>query len=65
MKQIPRRHRIYVVHAPTIEWGDGVGPSGYFRNKRDAQRYLAELRRLEKERGKWAWRSVKECGHIG
>jgi hypothetical protein len=63
-KQIPRRYRIWVVYGPTSEWGDGVGPLAYFRSKRDAKRYLAELKKQEEEFGQWSWRSVEECGHI-
>jgi hypothetical protein len=55
---------ICVVWGPTIEWGDGVGPLGYFKTRKDAEGYLEELRQREKEEGKWAWRSVEECGHV-
>jgi hypothetical protein len=63
-KTIPRRYRVYVVWAPSLEWGDGVGPAGYFRTKHEARRYLAELKKREKEEGQWGWRSVFECGRI-
>ena len=62
--KVPQRYRVYVVHGPSSEWGEGVGALGYFKSRKEAERCLAELKRREKEEGKWSWRSVEECGHI-
>jgi hypothetical protein len=37
--------KLYVVHGPTAEWGDGSGPLGVFRWKGDAEQFV----RTEKE----------------
>jgi hypothetical protein len=60
----PKKYRVWIVWGPTSEWGEGSGPLSYFKTKREAEWYLAELKRREKEEGRWSWRSVFECGCI-
>jgi hypothetical protein len=60
----PKRYRVWVVWGPTSEWGNGVGPLGYFRTKKEAESYLSYLKRKENEEGMWSWRSVFECGYV-
>ena len=35
--------KIYVVYGPSAEWGDGVGPRGYFTSRNEAEEFLMEL----------------------